>query len=369
MNKFLIVGFLFLSSCSLFQKKEVPVKPSTLAAEEAHITNSEILLGKERYEEARILFKEFQGLYPQSVYFESARLGEAQSLEGLEKWSEAAELDRDIANKTRRTRPQIAAQAYYRMSFALEALGDDSKAVAALLDAKSLSEYLAPEIALAEIPARLATIYGRQGRDSEAVAYLNEAEKGLATVREQKGKDVKNSWLTKTYMQMGSVSTNQLSADTYLAFLEGQILVQGYLIKALSLNDAEWSPKALNRLKETFRDLYTQVEALNDNRELQGRLGGRFLDIIDHADLYKPVFGSKLNTYEESFFSYLSEVKKKTDGILYTRGETMGLTQESQKLNSLKRAGRVEVNSLLPEEQKSSNSLPPKVVPSEDPNL
>lgn len=364
---FLLSGCASLFGDRLTEEQQMQARAQR-ASEEAEILNAEKVLEKDRYEEAGILFRDFQGRRSQSAFYQSARLGEAQSLEGLGRYQEATDLYRDIYLKTLKHQPEIAALALYRMSFAYEALGDDLKTVAALLDAKRIGEHLPVEVAQAEIPARLAAVYGRQGRDADAVAYLNEAEKGITKVMVEKGPHVKTDWLAKTYVQMGSVSTNQLSSDNFSEFAQGQKWVQVYLIKAMRLNDSTWSPRAQTKLQETYRDLYTQVESAK-TRDVQNRLGGDLFDLMDQADLYRPIVGQKMNSYEQAFFAYLSEVRKKTEKLIYGSGETMSLTEESQKLNSLKRSGRVKADSLLPEEKKPSIPLPPKVVPEEDPNL
>lgn len=368
MKNLLPVAVFLLSGCSLLQRQ--PDNTSQVQAQEqAQLVNAEKALAAGSFDQSVILFKEFQGLHPQSQYLQATRLGEAQSLAGQGKWHEALDLYRDIAVKTRIYQPEIAAQAIYRMSFAYEALGDDAKTVASLLDAKNLGRYLPLETALAEIPARLAIVYGRQDRETEAVAYLNEAEHGIAKVQAEKGTELPKDWLVKTYVQMGGVSTNQLSADNFAAFIRGQKLVQVYLLRALRLGDSVWSARALKTLMETYRDLYTQVEAQTESRQLQSHFGAELLGLMERAELYRPLSGQNMNSYESEFFAYLLEVRKKTELLIYNAGETMGLTEESQRLHSLKRAGRVKVDVLLPEEKKSTITLPPKVVPSEDPNL
>lgn len=339
------------------------------AAEQPVISQAEKALAEAKFQEAQNLFVEFQKKYPHSVFFQSARLGEAQCQEGLGHYQEAAELYRDIFYKTNKDHPEIAALALYRMAFAYEALGDDLKTVAALLDAKNRSESLPLEVAQAQIPARLAAVYARQNRDKEALAYLNEAEKGITKVIAAKGKEIKPDWLAKIYFEMGSISTNQLTVENFEDFARGQKIVQVYLIKAMKQSDDSWSKRAQARLEETYRDLYTYIETGKGNRALQSQNGGALVDLMDQAELFKPLAGQKANTYEQAFFNYLDEVRKKTEIALYGSKESMTLTEESQKLNALKRAGRIQSGPVLPEEQNSTIPLPPKVVPSEDPNL
>lgn len=370
MKRVLCASLIVLSGCSLLGQRSLP-DPSEAqrASEKMHVTNAQKVLATGKYDQSLILFKEFHGLHPQSVYVQSARLGEAQSLAGLERWQESVDLYRDVVLKTRSYQPEIAAEALYRMSFSYEALGDDLKTAAALIDAKKLGEHLPEEVALAEIPARLAVVYGRQDRENEAISYLNEAERGIEKVRADKGSELPADWLARTYVQMGGVSTNQLSTQSFAGFVRGQKLVQTYLFRAMRLGDAQWSPRASELLQKTYRDLYTQFDSARDQKDIQLALGGEFLGLMDQAELFRPPTGQNMNNYESDFFALLSEVRKKTEGVVYGNTGVMGLTEESQRLNSLKRSGRVKVDALLPEEEKSTILLPPKIVPSEDPNL
>lgn len=353
-------------------RDEATIVSSKKLKEENGINNAERLLALSRFEEARIQFKSFQETYPQSLYFQSSRLGEAQSLEGLGNWSEAITIDRDVYEKTLKLQPNIAALALYRMSFAYEALGDDLKTIAALLDARRMGSALPTEVAQAEVPARLASAYGRVGRAKEAASYLDLAEKGIAKVREENS-DLDQAWLAKTYVQMGTVSTNQTSAaqgsENFERVVEGQKMVQVYLLKALQINDPIWSQRAVNQLKNTYQTLLSLVQMEKEDRQYQMNLAGNLNDLLEQAELFKPLQGQKANAYEVEFFSYLQELRKKLEDILYQTKETMSLTEESKKLNGVKRPGRVKTNDLLPEEEKKPLPTLPKIVPIEDPNL
>lgn len=368
-----LVAALSLLGCGTFpSRSEEGALQTQKIAEERELQAADDLIARGQFAEAQKLFKDFQGRYPQSMYFQASRLGEAQALQGQGKWVEAVNIERDVFLKTKNLQPDIAALAQYRMSFAYEALGDDQKTVASLLDAKSLGSALPKAVVWAEVPARLASVYSRLGREKEAIQYLNEAEKGIAKLREEQSvTSLRKDWLAKTYVQMGTASTNQLSVDNFESFVNGQKLVQVYLLKAMELDDPVWSPQALKQLKATYQDLYVQVEAVRENRSQLAHLGGSLVELIDRAELYRPLTGQPQNSYQIEFFTLLANMKAKTEKLLYQGQESMGLTEESQKLNSIKRAGRVKVEKLLPEE-KASKAKPqetPKAAPSEDPNL
>ncbi|UYL10700.1 hypothetical protein B9G69_008940 [Bdellovibrio sp. SKB1291214] len=365
--------FLSLAGCSSFQmgrSEEANLQDQRLL-EERDLHAAQDTLASGNFTQAQKQYKAFQDTYPRSTFLQASRIGEAQTLEGQGKWVEAAAIYRDIILKTRNLQPDIAAMALYRMSFCDEALGDDQKTVADLLEAHSLRSALPLTTAYAEIPARLASAYSRIGREKEAVQYLNDAEKGIAKIRaESDPAKLDKDWLAKTYYQMGSVTTNQLSPESFDAFVASQKYVQIYLIKTMELNDPRWSSKALKQLQGTYNELYLQVEAVKQNRSQQAHLGGSLVDLIDRAELYKPVSGQTPNSYQIEFFTLTNDVRLKTERLLYQGHESMGLTEESKKLNSIKRSGRTKADAFLPEEQKSSiKTLPQKVNPGVDPNL
>lgn len=360
----------FLMSCSHFLTTPFDHRASQIErdAQEKDLNNAESLLSRGEFGNSLLAFRDFQKKYPQSVFLQASRLGEAQSLEGLGDWINAAAIEREVSLLTLKEQPEIAALALYRLSFSYLELGDDSKSVAALLDAQRLRQYLPLQVRVAEIPARLSAFYAGQGRDKEAAEYLNEAEKGVDNVLKNPPKGLQKDWLAKTYYQMGSISVSQLTALNFIEFLRGERMVQVYLLKAMKLNDPQWSAKSLKYLLEMYQEL-DRLVTVEPARESQTQMAAAFYDLIEGADLFRPLENQRTTSYEVEFYKKLSDVRKKTEELLYSTRGGLELTEESQRLNGLKRAGRVKVDSLLPHEKKSSISLPPKIVPSEDPNL
>ena len=183
----LVLGFGcagLLVSCAHFFETSFDHRASQAEKElqEKDLNLSEALLAKGEYGSALISFRDFQKQHPQSVFIQASRLGEAQALEGLGDWVQAAAIEREVSLLTLKEQPEIAALALYRLSFSYLELGEDSKSVAALLDAQRLREHLPLQVRVAEIPARLSAFYAGQGRDKEAAAYLNDAEEGVDNV-------------------------------------------------------------------------------------------------------------------------------------------------------------------------------------------
>lgn len=368
----LVMGMsLVIISCSgrsIPSSAEAPIIPQK-TVEELAMENADVLLDQQDFTEAFKRMSLFQQSHPQSYFFEDSRLKQAKALQGLGQYHESLAITRKVIVTTLKEQPHIAALGLYISSFSYEALGDDLKTVAALRDAQKMGKHLSDEIALAEIPARLAAIYARQGRPKEAQSYLEDADKGITLVQRKRHDALSSDWLGRTFVQMGMVSTNQLSVESFDSFVQGQRWVQVYLLKALKLNDPKWSLRAQNILNSTYRDLLNVFMSVEADPKMQNSLGGDFFDLLDQAELFRPLRPELANVYEKNFFSNLTSVRQNVERVLYAPTESMSLTPESQRLNSIKREGRVRGDSYLPGEKKPSISLPSKVVPSEDPNL
>jgi tetratricopeptide (TPR) repeat protein len=358
--KYILFYFVVALSLQACVSKPPIIEPTPEAAEAA--------LANANYEISLKLFVEFQAKHRSSKFFMAARLGEAQSLEGLESWSEALEIYRSIHDATVLLQPKIATFALYRMSFCYEALGDDVKAVATLRDSLNRKKYLSDEVSQAEAPARLAMLYSKSENPEEANRYIEVAQKGLNGL--QGRRDISPLVLAKACFQMGSISHNQISSENFLQAVAGQKAVQRYLLKSINLNVAPWSGQSAEKLKKNYRDIWNTLiempgvegvdaEALTrKNQELQTIFSGEYLDLIDDAELYIPFEDKKRNNLEKDVFEYLAEMKKRTQTLLYQLPGKMGLTSESEKLNSIKRPGKLK--GVLPSSKNKT---------AEDPNL
>lgn len=356
----LLSAVLVVSGCQTSPKSEVDVTAEVFALENAQKT-----LDLGRFAESKILFKDFQFKYPQTKYLYASKIGEMDSYIGLGEYDEAVKIGRDIIVKNITDNSAIAALVMYKLSFAYEAMGDEAKAVSSLLDAKKYATDLPPFVAYAEIPARLASLYARQYRTDEVNQYLDEAEKGIERLRAT-SLDREMPWLGKTYVQMGLISTNQLSSDNYENVVASQKAVQKYLLRALKLNDARWSEQALLKLRENYGAFSMQI-SLEKDADRRSQLAGDFYDLIAESKLYRPRKIS--NKFESEFFQYLAILEKDTERVIYSNTPRNFLTPESESLNSLKRAGPMKNGRALPAGEKSSITTPYKVIPSEDPNL
>lgn len=214
---------------------------------------------------------------------------------------------------------------------------------------------------MAEIPSRIAMIYAKESNSAEAARWLVQAEKGLKQVFDSHNGPLTDNWLAKIYFNMGSISTNQLSADNILAIIQGQLTVQKYLIRSLQFNDETWSTRAQLKLQKIYLDLWTSIDGLVEpsgydalvaakiKRDEQLRLAVPFLELIKDAQLYHPFREGVTNEYQKKFFEYLDSLQGRVELLLQSPIYTPRVAKPSKKLPMPKN--------------------PIKVVPSEDPNL
>lgn len=341
--------------------------------DKARIAEIEAAARRASYDQSLVLAREFAAKNPTSTYLQAARYWEARSLEATDKAGDAELLYRDISDKTLGVEPQWAALSQYRLAFVAESQGDDAKALARLMSAEKMAESLPTAVAQVELPARIGLLYARQGKEDEARKRLNSAEAGLR--RFLSGPDAKadKTWLAQLYFQMGAAYPAAAFERDTQSFVRGRLISQGYLLKAMDLDDAVWSPQAQKSLMVTFRDTWNLIlhepspsgvepaVAARLRRERQVRLLTGLLQLIDDAKARRSLNESAEKPGPRDFYGFLGEIEKKANAVLYTNAEMTVLTHESLLLNSPRREGRIFGTDLLPEE-KSSPKVP-------DPNL
>ncbi len=372
----------FSTSCAYLPKvnnvitadQELALATNLRRIEELELNNAERAFADNRFSDASLMFRAFQNAHPHSTFFHAARVGEAQSIENLGNVAEAGQIYREVYLLTIKEQPNIAALALYRLSFVYEFLGDEVRTLATLLEAQKMAKFLPAEIAKAGIPARLASAYLKFNKQQEALVYLNQAEKGLDQLRsEQRKLDL--FWLGNIYFQMGKSSTNQLSVDNFQQVINIQKMVQVYLLKAIKLNEPKWSQLSLVQAKLVYQDLFSTFALPISDRTQKNNMGGSLLDLIEQAELFKPFYQAESNNYEKEFFKFIKTMKSEIEASLYQPKETNFLTEESERLHSIKRLGRRSLDEKAnigePEQisDKPSIKQPIKIVPTEDPNL
>lgn len=357
--------------------------PEVRAKHREEVQAAQALLEKKEFSKSAELFEKFVRRHSGSMYFQSAKLGLAQSYEGLEKWAEAARLYSEVAQSTITTQPEMAATALYLSSFCYEAMGDEARLLSSLMDAFGLRRHLRAEQSAAELPVRIAAAMSRMGRFEDAQEYLKIADKGVALLRlndSERSPELRS----KIYYQMGYFSNRQLSFENLQTSLDAFRMVQSYSLKSLELAVDPWSVIAAENLRSNYLAFWNLVQQipLNTSLDTGAALRDRFDRQIQFVgDLLKAKNelltkrraidkDQSLNPIENDFYAFLSALGQKAENFLASTNPETPLTKESQKFRSLKREGTIANGggaSVPNQADRVTTPLPAKSM--DDPNL
>lgn len=280
----LLLSLSVSTGCSLFGLKKEPKrsgskKPETIDPDLMAEFNLGIkALDDEKYPAAEAIFKTILLENPTNRFQLVVEFNLAASYEGQKRCKEAGRGYRKVARSSLGKFPRIEAQALYRLSFAYTCVGSDEKAVVSLLDALRRKKHLQEEIAVAEIPARLASAYARMGHNEKAELYYSDARRGIQYLRARfKNRRSLNDILAKTLFLMGRIAPieSRVRSDS-MEYLTGLEYLQSYLLQAVEMNSQEWSPKAADQILRAYdlvfkvvKDPVTKPSRLAEQKKLR----------------------------------------------------------------------------------------------------
>jgi hypothetical protein len=320
--------------------------------DKAEIEKADQLLLTGKFDESLKAYEQYLAKKQFTIYFLQAKLGKAASYRQLGQCENGLNEAREVLAISAQDFPKIAGQALVESSYCYEILGNNIKQLASLQDAYKLRAYLPTELAVAEIPARLAASHAKLNQFEETRKYLGEAQRGALTIENlNKTKNAK-LMLSKIYFDMGSISLNQLSIENMKASIEAVKTTQEFLLKSAELEQQPWSKSASERLVSNYQEFWEQIlkiprskaldpEAAERNRkDLQEILTGEMLASVQALKNYKSEApdGGQTKSVERAFAG-VSDVEKKGLKFLNELGSYMNLTKESQRFHQLKREG------------------------------
>jgi len=294
-------------------------------------------LEKEDYGTAAQIFDRLLVAKPASEQDLVTSFNSGNAYEGLGDCKKASERYREVIRSSAGKYLGLEAHALYRQSLMYECLGQDTKTVTSLLDAKKREKFLPIEVARAELPARLASAYSRLGNRAKALEYFNQASEGLKVVlaggtspRTQK------ETLGKTLFYMGHLNPAQKQADSEpMGFLSALSMQQPYLLQAVELKNPTWSRKAAEDLNTAY-DNMTRYRI--DDVEKRNQFYTRSLQVIAELRKIRLPDGGKA---EDEIFGKVDRTERRIQNELATIAETTKLTPDAQKREGLKRQGRL----------------------------
>lgn len=360
MSKTLVCLFIFLfSGCTTIKK--IFTEDESVTLRERHqqmLKVYELDFEQKRYERCAADFKSFQKLYPQSEYLLASQIGEAQCLDGLEKYDQSQQIYLNVIEKSAAYFPELAAVATYNLSFIYERNQEDTKALALLLESRRVLHLLPDESASAQIPARIAMLYSKEGNGKESARYVLEADHQLKNLMEKWNLKQRSEFAPELYYKLGKTFVGELTEQNFKNYIAALIPAQQYQLKTMQYTQSPYAEKAFEYFKLNHELLWTI--ASQQSREKQIEFASRYQDLLDEAEIYRPDNNNDM-TYLTKAFAIVDQQKIAVKKMIYQIYVKLPLTQDSlNKLNALKN-----------ETEQNFHFVPSKnkLYPDEDPNL
>jgi tetratricopeptide (TPR) repeat protein len=343
-------------------------------------------LNKAEFAEALSIFDQFLQDEPASSWTQAVTLNSGRALEGLGRWGEAGERYRRVILACEGIAPKLQAVALYRLSFVHEAQGEDQKTVATLNDLLNRQSQLPPEIARAELPARLAAAYARVGNFDRAMEFYQKAETAIVQLKRaaQENKQAKQEedvpeWLPRTLYFMGTMATRRADWSAFETELRPLARGQKYLLQSAELGENPWSDRAAQDLMTTYNELWMAVQnspapqetdPLLAKRAIQNKQWDRSALVLEHLQELKsrlaPEARAQENDTTKRIAGFIADLEKKIWNLLGERPAGEGLTAEA-----LERKRRVRGRVVSPDNSLEQKFLEGarKQLPTDDPNI
>jgi tetratricopeptide (TPR) repeat protein len=329
--------FIFaLVACASKSKQEDPLKLNEEELKRPKFEQGMKALDASRFQEAADIFDRLLVAKPGSELDLITLFNSAAAYEGLGNCAKSSERYREVIRSSAGKFDRIEAEAFYRLSFMYECLGQDNKAIAALLDARKRSRALPYATANAEIPARLAAGYARIGNRAKAVEYFGIASKGLKKIVTQESGKKQQAVLAQSLFFMGQLNPAQRRGEgDPMTFINGLSLQQPYLLQSIELNQSPWSQKSAEDLEAAYENIWKYKFA---DQEQQRKF---YIRALQTANELKSIRLPKADPLTDAVFRRVEDISSKLQNDLTKVAETNRLTPEAESREGLKRQGRL----------------------------
>lgn len=348
-----VVNFLFLSACSIqmlrSRSEEGLVTEGSALVHKSDLEEAVEFLEASQYQWALDKFRLYKKAWPNSTRWFEASEGEAEALAGLGRDEEALQLFNEVIKNSKNS-PRWIALALLRRSVSFERQGRVDLAFASLKDAETRANDLPTEVRDVELPFRLASLLRRMNRLREAQEYFVKTEVSLIPYLDPSRQ--KSPWLGATLFQISQIGSRPFSYSDYETNTLQFQAVQKYLVRCMEIDLSPWSERCLNHGKKSFFDYFQFVLTFREPVYADSFVSSRVelqkkIDMsVDLKVLLQQTHRFKSYDLAESsrayeFFNYLEGLEKEVDDFLYSTPETTMMTEESQRLNGIKRAGQI----------------------------
>jgi len=336
----LILAFAIITGCSSVAK--IVDQPHQVSAPSSSPQYNRALqkIEQGKYAEGRADLENFLQAVPVSSYTQVAHFNIAYSLELERQFKEAAEKYREVSISTLRAAPKLQAYALYRLSYCLEAIGDDAQVVAVLDDVNQRKHLLTPEVATAELPARQAAAYSRVGNVDLAQKLYSQAETAMLRYRRKSSQETPE-WLAKTLYHMGRTNLRDASWENFEVVVRPLGKTQQFLLEAAELDHELWSKRASEDLAVMYKNLWTVIQTppsakgehdiihLRAIQQRQWEMTFQLVDLLDDLKRYR--LRDQNSQYVQMLFRETEKVNREVRALLAVQKVGSELTPAARK--------------------------------------
>jgi tetratricopeptide (TPR) repeat protein len=333
--------------------------PETVDESKADLTQTQFergikMLDQERYAEAEKIFNKILVQSPASEFDFIILFNLGSAREGRKDCAGAADTYKKIARASLGRFPRIETQSLLRLSYTYECLGQDEKAIVALLDVRRRAKFLHEDTVKAELPARLAAAYARSGNRPEAEKYFREALNGIKflQVKYKESKKLADTLAESLYfMGRSNVSESEFLRQP-ISQVRGLGLTQLYLLQSAELGSARWSRRAVDDIISHYELVWKYMDKLSPIDDSDKAIGEHQLKalkgniLVESLRSVRALRAQRIPRRDESLlvknlFEELTKQEARITSALSDIGVSNDLTPQSSARQGLKREGRV----------------------------
>jgi len=332
----LVLTLISIAACAGRSREEQPVEPAPLPPQLPAFEQGVRALDKEQYSEAARIFDRLLVAKPATEHDLVTTFNAGAAYEGMGNCLKASDRYREVTRGSAGKFTRLEAVAFFRLSLMYECLGQDVKAIAALLDAKKRGRELPFATLNAEIPARLAASYSRLGNQKKALEYFALANKGLKKIVSEESGKKQQEILGQSLFLMGQLNPAQRRAEgDAKGFLQGLSMQQPHLLQAVELRHPVWSRKAADDLNLAYDNLF---KFKFSDPDAQNEYFVRALQVVRELKRLK----MPNETPEAAdIFAKAEAAESRLNIEIAKVAESNKLTSEAEKRDSLKKTGRL----------------------------
>lgn len=285
--------------------------------------------------------------------------GKSERIKGSPK--ECLETFSKIIDLRKTVRDSLFAYSLYQSGLCHEMLSEYDRAIAVYQDALRVKAVVNSELALLEIPSRLAISYERLSDPDTANSYYLKVKKYVENLKKDKRVfSSKKEYYAETLFQMGTIANNYQPmkidgenkiANDFSNYLKSISYAQEYLMLVLEIEVQPYAEYALKQMINNFQSSFdfikkTPIDSTDDGivaeRNRQARQKEMAEILAHHIDEFETESAVKKKSNREDYkeiFAKLKEIKTGIDDLIIERPVGEGLTPEAQKLQEPKKEG------------------------------